>query len=218
MITRSGMRSGPAAETFDIINTLCERACSRKRPFSQHHCRMHCPLREQAHSHIRWVPDAKSPSTTTPTFNGRQMQDPPAPPRPCGSGLARESLHSVNIIAECIALFVSKPTPTFDGARRKFPNTTPTFNGRQMQNLPTPPRPRGSGLARESVHSVNIIAECTALFVSKPTPTFDGCQTQNFPAPPLPHSTGARCKLLQHLQYPVRAACSRKRPFSQHPC
>ncbi|RYM37949.1 hypothetical protein EVS84_25975, partial [Pseudomonas koreensis] len=58
---------------------------------------------------------------------------------------------------------------------------TPTFNWRQAQNLPTPSIPCGSGLARESVRSGNIIADRTAAFVSKPTPTFNWRQAQNLP-------------------------------------
>ena len=78
---------------------------------------------------------------------------------PCGSGLAREGVRSVDIDAECADPFVSKPTPTLDRG--------------QPQILHSPTIPSGSGLARESVRSVDIDAECAGLFVSKPTPTLD---------------------------------------------
>ena len=77
---------------------------------------------------------------------------------PCGSGLARESVRSANINADCANPFVSKPTPTLDLASpESFIYHSPS----------------GSELARESVRSANINADCTDPFVSKLTPTLD---------------------------------------------
>ncbi|QBR32628.1 hypothetical protein E3Z29_19885 [Pseudomonas sp. S150] len=96
-------------------------------------------------------------SKPTPTLDSVQPQILHSPTIPSGSGLARESVRSVDIDAECADPFVSKPTPTLDRG--------------QPQILHSPTIPSGSGLAREDVRSVDIDAECADPFVSKPTPT-----------------------------------------------
>ena len=125
---------------------------------------------------------------------------------PCGSGLAREGVRSVDIDAECAGLFVSKPTPTldFDQPQILHPPPIPCDFG-QPQIVHSAAIPCGSGLARESVSSVDTDAECTGLFVSKPTPTLDCGQPPILHPPPIPPWISASRKFFIQHQSPVGA-------------
>ena len=185
-------------------NPLWERACSRKRWFSQHLYQPCHRLRSLAKARQlpQWIGSAWAISSRAPTAQQHQS--------PVGAGLPAKA--------------VVQPTPLPampPPSQPRQSSTAPTRDWQCLGNLqpsaycPATPIPCGSGLARESAGSANTSTSHATAFAAslKLDSSHSGLA--------VPGRSPAKHSLPSNTNHLWERACPRKRWFSQHlnqPC